>query len=124
MLTKGLVVHKEVAEVAIAVDAVEPAREGFCSERPFGPAPIGKTKSAVVTQAIIFQPHRKRSLPTGCQGAGRTVHIIWTSSITQQAVNAFAADAPEPAVGLQPIRQPIVVGQLGVAEERRRDPKG
>ena len=48
VLTECLVVHEEIAQVAIPVDAIEPTRKSFCSKGPFGPTPIRKTESDVV----------------------------------------------------------------------------
>ena len=123
MLPKSFVVHKEIAEMAITIDAIKPASERLSAERPFGPTTVGKTKRHIVAQTVILQQHLQWRVPTRRQSPRRSINIIGTSAITQQAINPFTTDPTETSVRLQPLCEAVVIGQLGVAKDRRGDPK-
>ena len=109
VLAKGFVVHKQIADITIAVDLIDPMRKLLGRHRPFRPAAITKPKRDIITEAIILQQHSKvgtirRSVKE--VGASVAKHMICTlgeDGLEAQFVNHFG--------------YVVIVCQLSVAED-------
>ncbi len=55
VFAEGFVVHEEVAEIAVAVDLVDPACEFFGAEWPFFPCFVGESEGDVVGEFVVFE---------------------------------------------------------------------
>jgi hypothetical protein len=113
VFAKGLVIHKEVDHIAVAVDGVDPAGKLVGPERPLVPGPIGKPKCYVITEAVVLKQKLKRLR------IGRTVDEVRTS-VAQDIICSFYQYRVEAAQPVNQRGQIIVVDKLGVSENAGR----
>ena len=122
MFAEGLVVHEEIADVAVAVDVVHPGGESFGAERPFLPVAIPESEGDVVGKLVVLQQEVDRAfrhrLGLSLE-AGRRVDVVRRPEL-QQPIHAFAEDGPVLATLGDVPREVVVVHELGVAEDRGR----
>ena len=72
VLAEGFVVHEKVAEVAIAVDLVDPLGEALGGEGPLGPAAVAEAEGDVVGEAVVLQEDGEGS----ALAAGAADHVV------------------------------------------------
>jgi hypothetical protein len=131
VLAKGFVIHEEVAEVAIAVDVVDPLGEFFGREGPLGPTSIGEAEGDVIGEAVVFaEGGEGLVLPPNCRAgiAGSHVGVVGGAE-AEDAVDTFAEDAGEAAGSVwvfhvgDEVGEFVVVDEFGVAEDAGCDPE-
>ena len=118
VLAKGLVVHEQVAAVAVAVDLVDPTREFLGGKRPFLPSSVGEAKGNVVGQAIVLQQQLDRSIGEIAR-SWRRVDIVGRTE-SEQAVDALADDRVVLSASSDVLGEGVRIDELGVAEDLGR----
>ncbi len=129
MLAQRLVVHEEIAQIAVAVDLMNPPRELLRGQRPLLPAPVREPERDVVRQPVVLQQQREGTPPgRPLARVRRPVHKVRRPE-PENAIHPLAEHPLEPRAALavlergDEVRHIVVVGELGVAEDRRRLPE-
>ena len=115
VLAQRLVVHEQVAHVAVAVDLVHPARELLGGERPFLPVAVAEAERDVVAQAVVLQ-HQRDGLLARRRAVRRHAIQVVGAAEPEQAIHALADHGTVPAHPRDVSADLVGVDQLGVAE--------